>query len=41
MTKLNKIYDDNYAAADITAEGTLELNMWYAEEKDKIENKYI
>lgn len=41
MAKIDAIYDDNYASEGSTAESTLELNMWYEEEKGKIENKYI
>lgn len=41
MAKLNEIYDNNYASADITAKDTLKLNMWYEKKKRKIEKKYI
>ena len=41
MAKIDAIYDDNYASEDINAEGTLEINMWYEEEKGKIEKKYF
>lgn len=39
--EIKNIYDDNYAAVDMTPEKTIELNMWSVEEDNKLEKWFI
>ena len=39
--EIEKKYDDNYATEGMTAESTLELNMWHTEELGKLERWLI
>lgn len=41
LKKLNEEYSSQYATEGMTAEKTLELNMWHTEQKDKIEKDFI
>ena len=39
--EIDKIYNDNYATEEMTAESTLALNMWHTEELGKLESWLI
>ena len=39
--EIKNSYDDNYAAADMTPEKTIELKMWSVEENNKLEKWFI
>ena len=41
LKKIDKEYNSRYATEGITAKGTIELNMWHTEERDKIEKAFI
>lgn len=41
LKKIDQEYNSRYAAEGITATGTIALNMWHTEERDKIEKAFI